>query len=71
MDIAMKISFLLGAATMVAAGLLGAVSMVAAGLAACPPATATDVAGSRDRPMVGRHVGSEITATGRVELVKR
>ena len=46
----MKISFL-----------FGVVSMVAAGLAACPPASAKDVAGSRDHAMVGRYVGAEIT----------
>ncbi len=46
----MKISFL-----------FGAVSMVAAGLVACPPAGAKDVAGSRDHAMVGRYVGAEIT----------
>lgn len=39
----------------------GAMAMVAAGLAAILPAAAKDIAGSRDHPMVGRYVGSEVT----------
>ncbi len=40
---------------------IGAVALFAVGLVASLPAVAKDVAGSKDHPMVGRYVGSEIT----------
>ncbi len=40
---------------------IGAVALFAVGLTASLPAVAKDVAGSKDHPMVGRYVGSEIT----------